>query len=199
MANEGQIGYLTEAVIRGRTVQRSRRGFTLIELLAVVVITGVLSLLAIEGFRRHMLVARGTEAVAVMLAIRGAQESYLAENHVYLDVSTDRAGKGWYPRLVPDKFKVWFLASSQGDYPRWRQLAPSIKQSVMFSYLVNAGVGGTIIPPLQELKAGPDLSAPQALDWYAIQAKGDVDSNGAFSHYVSTSMNSEVYIENEGE
>jgi len=181
------------------TVSDSNRGFTLIELLAVVVITGILSVVAVEGFRRHMQAARGAEPVAVIVAIRSAQEAYMAENHVYLNVSTDSGGKTWYPRITPNKDHASFVASNQPDYPRWRQLAPSIKQSVMFSYLVNAGVPGTVIPPLQELTAGPSYTVAQPLDWYMIQAKGDVDGNGVFSHYASSSMSGELYIENESE
>ncbi len=161
-----------------------------------MVITAVLSLLAVAGFRRHMQSTRGTEAVAVILAIRSAEEAYMAENHQYLNVSTD--DKSWYPRTKPDAQRVSF-STTQGDYLLWNQLAPSIKESVRFSYLVNAGIGGTVIPPLTELKAGPDLSATQPLDWYMIQAKGDVDGNGVFSHYASSSMTGELYVENEGE
>ena len=177
----------------------SNRGFTLIELLAVVVITGILSVVAVEGFRRHMQSARGVEPVAVIVAIRSAQEAYMAENHVYLNVSTDSGGKSWYPRITPNRDRASFAASNQPDYARWRQLAPSVNESVMFSYLVNAGVPGTIIPALQDMTEGPTFTTAQPLDWYIIQAKGDVDGNGIFARYATSSMTGELYIENDSE
>jgi len=199
MANNPQLRYL-EAVLSSNqsAPHASSRGFTLIEMLAVVVITGVLSLLAVAGFRRHMQSAHGTEAMAVIQAVRSAQEAYMAENHVYLDVSSSSGGVSWYPRLIPVATRVGFSAPSHPDYTRWQKLAPSVNQSVMFSYLVNAGVPGTIIPPLQVAKAPPFTTA-QTLDWYVIQASGDIDGNGVFSRYASTSMTGEIYIENEGE
>jgi prepilin-type N-terminal cleavage/methylation domain-containing protein len=199
MAMTENLRYILAVLIaHRRTVKSSSRGFTLIELLAVVVITAVLSLLAVGGFQRHMQSARGAEAVAVIQAIRGAQESYMAENHVYLNVSAASGGVSWYPQLTPNTKRTAFSALSHPDYANWRQLAPSVNESVMFSYLVNAGVPGTLIPPLQVTK-GPDFTAAQPLDWYVIQARGDVNGNSVFSRYASTSMTGEIYIENEGE
>ncbi|MEI9940419.1 MAG: type II secretion system protein [Pseudomonadota bacterium] len=194
--------YLPAVLIASRhRVRSSRRGFTLVELLAVVVITAVLSLLAVAGFQRHMQSARGTEAMAVTQAIRSAEESYMAENHIYLNVSATNGGLNWYPQATPGTTRTTFdpsIHSSHADAALWRQLAPSVKESVMFSYLVNAGVAGTLIPPLQ-ITSAPPFATAQPLDWYVIQARGDVNGNGVFSRYASTSMTGEVYIENEGE
>jgi prepilin-type N-terminal cleavage/methylation domain-containing protein len=194
------LRYLLVALLKSRrTSQHSNRGFTLIELLAVVVITGVLSVLAVAGFRRHMQAARGTEALAVIQAIRSAQESYMAENHVYLNVSTANGGLSWYPQLTPGTTKTAFSAESHADYPRWQRLAPSVKVNVMFGYLVNAGVPGTSIPALQVSDSPASFANAQPLDWYVIQARGDVDGNGVYSRYASSNMTGEVYVENEGE
>jgi prepilin-type N-terminal cleavage/methylation domain-containing protein len=176
---------------RRRTLPRSSRGFTLVELLAVVVITAVLSLLAVAGFKRHMRSARGSEAVAVIEAIRSAQESYMAENKTYLNVS---APNNWYPQVVPSNKRSAWINRLHTDFPLWARLAPAVKETVMFGYVVNAGLSDTKIPKLQVAK-GPDLSAPQAVDWYSIQAFGNVDGAGGPSLYATTSMTGELYFE----
>jgi prepilin-type N-terminal cleavage/methylation domain-containing protein len=192
------LRYVLAVLSRSRhSRQRSKRGFTLIELLAVVVITAILSLLAVAGFRRHMQSARGGEALSVIQAIRSAEESYMAENKIYLNVSASK-GVNWYPQLAPGPKRSAFSASSHPDYTLWRQLAPSVNGSVMFGFMVNAGVPGTVIPALQVANA-PAMPAAQPLDWYVIQAIGDVDGDNVFSRYASTKMTGEVYVENEGE
>jgi len=181
-----------------RPVPHSSRGYTLVELLAVVTITGILSVLAVVGFRRHMQASRGGEAISVIQAIRSSEEAYMAENHAYLNVSTDSEGRNWYPQTTPSTTRYPFVKAAHADYQRWRRLAPAINGTVLFGYLVNAGVPGTNIPALQVTDA-PAFAAAQPLDWYVIQASGDVDGNGVFSRYASTSLTGEIYIEKEGE
>lgn len=166
--------------------------------MAVVTITAILAVLGLAGFSRYMAASRGSEAVAVIQVLRSASESYIAENHIYLNVSSASGGTLWYPRATPDKQRAAWSSSSHLDYARWRALGPAVNQSVMFSYLLNAGVPGTIIPALQ-VSNGPALTAAQPLDWYVIQAKGDVNGNSVFARYASTSMTGEIYTENEGE
>jgi prepilin-type N-terminal cleavage/methylation domain-containing protein len=184
-----------------RAVPPSNRGFTLVELLMGVAITGILAMIAVVSFRRYMSSAHSGEAASVIEAIRSAQEAYRAENHVYLNVSAANGGVAWYPLQTPGQMRTAFtpaLHPSHADATRWQDLAPSVNESVMFAYLTNAGVSGSIMPALQ-LKASPDLSQPQTLDWYSIQALGDVNGNGVFSHYATTSSTGELVIENEGE
>src|SRR3954466_2215619 len=85
------------------TTRRAAAGFTLVELLAVVVITGILAVAGVTIFRRQMLASQGSEAVSVMQAIRSAEEAYLAENHVYLNVSVVSGGTSWYPNTTPNQ------------------------------------------------------------------------------------------------
>ena len=174
------------------------RGFTLIELLAVVVITGILAVAGVSLFHQQLLASKGSEAVGVIEAIRSAQESYIAENHVYLDVSTDSGGTSWYPNLTPNATRWAWVQSGHPDYARWRALAPPVNRSVLFGYLVNAGEPGSNIPKLQ-LAAPPTFPSPMILGWYTIQARGDVNGNKISATYAASSVNSEVVVENEGE
>ena len=54
----------------------SARGVTLIELMIVVVIFGILSTLALTGYRNLMNQARSSEAYEILGAIRAAQSGY---------------------------------------------------------------------------------------------------------------------------
>jgi len=178
--------------------RNSSRGFTLIELMVVVVITGILAVAGVSLFRQQLLASKGSEAASVIQAIRAAEEAYAAENHVYLNVSTDSGGTSWYPNLTPNTTRYAWVQDTHADYPRWRALAPSVNRPVLFGYLVNAGEAGDIVPGLQ-LKAPPTFPKPMIVPWYTIQAKGDVNGNGIFAQYAAASLNGELVVEGEGE
>src|SRR5581483_6496536 len=80
-------------------VARRERGFTLIELMAVVVIIGVLSMLAVLGYRKIVTSSHVTEATSMVNSIRVAQEAYHAETQMYAPCmgATDLKGSKWYP------------------------------------------------------------------------------------------------------
>jgi prepilin-type N-terminal cleavage/methylation domain-containing protein len=195
VASSGRARYIVCALAEPSFHRRGQAGFTLIELMAVVVITAVLAIAGVSVFRKYIFAAKGGEALSVIQAIRAAEEAYQAENHVYLDVSTTHT---WFPRAVPDKNRVaWAGSDGDGDVIRWKALAPAIKRSVQFSYLVNAGIAGVAIPAPQDM-ANPGFALPTQ-NWYLIQAKGDADGDGVFANYASTSMTGEIYSEREGE
>jgi type IV pilus assembly protein PilA len=188
------VGVLVEPLLRRRTAQA---GFSLVELMAVVIITGLLATVGVVGFRKYVLSAKGAEAESVIQAIRGAEESYAAENHVYLDVST---GDNWYPVIVkPGKTtSTWNPPPpTHPDGPKWVKLAPAINRTVQFGYMVNAGLAGAQLP-LLKFTADPGFAIPTQ-NWYIIQAMGDMDGDGISANYVSTSMTGEIYSERVGE
>jgi prepilin-type N-terminal cleavage/methylation domain-containing protein len=172
------------------------RAFSLVELMVVVAIAAVLAIVGVAMFRRHIAATRGTEAYGVIQAIRAAEASYLAENHVYLNVST---GTNWYPNTSPNTNRFAWSNSSHVDSTRWQQLAPAVNRSVMFGYLVNAGTPGTAMPALQIANSPASLGQPQPLDWYVIQAKGDTNGDGVPALYAATSLSGEIYVQNEGD
>ncbi|HKO53009.1 MAG TPA: prepilin-type N-terminal cleavage/methylation domain-containing protein [Polyangiaceae bacterium] len=188
----------TRSLALSRIARYSRRGFTLIELMAVVVIVGILSVAGVALFRKQVLASKGSEAVSVIQAIRSAQEAYLAENRVYLNVSTDNSGRAWYPNPAPNTTRYAWVQDGHPDYLRWRALAPPVNRTVIFGYLVNAGEAGTNVPALQ-LQTPPTFASPMVLGWYTIQARGDVNGNGISATYAASSLNSELVVENEGE
>ena len=63
---------------------RKERGFSLVELMIVVAIMAILAAIAIPSFMRFSMKSKTSEATGNLSAIRTAQESYKAENDVYL-------------------------------------------------------------------------------------------------------------------
>ena len=168
-------------------------------MMVVVAITAILAMVGVMLFRKYIGASKGTEAMAVIQAIRAAEESYLAENHAYLDVSTGR--KDWYPMTTPSKSRYAWRQPGHVDYKNWQSLAPVVNRPVQFGFLVYAGIAGVDVPALQ-IPGAPTISKPTD-DWYVIQAEGDTDGNGRFAQYVSGSAANQaagqVWSQNEGE
>ena len=181
-----------------RRVRRGQAGFTLVELLAVVVIVGILAAVGITLLRQFVFSSKTTEVVAMVQSIRAAQERWRAENHSYFDVSPTT--ESWYPMANPGKTKYHWDQAGHTDYARWRLLAPTAPGPVQAGYAVKAGPPLTQIPaPSTASKPNFPTAANQTEPWYLIQAKADTDGDGDPAWFVASSLNGEVYIENEGE
>ena len=170
-------------------------------MMVVVAITAILAMVGVMLFRKYIGASKGTEAMAVIQAVRAAEESYLAENHTYLDVSTQNSRKDWYPMVTPSKTRYAWQQPGHSDAARWQALAPVVNRPVQFGFLVYAGNAGVAVPALQ-IPGAPAISTPTD-DWYVIQAEGDTDGNGRFAQYMSGSAANQaagqVWSQNEGE
>ena len=187
-----------------RGPRRRSPGFSLVEMLVVVTITAILAMVGIMLFRRYVSSSKGAEAAAVIQAIRAAEESYLAENHVYLDVSNSAVGTSgnpssfnWYPMVKPGMARYPWKVASHPDLLNWGSLAPAVNRSVQFGYVANAGIAGTARSKLAT-KSDPGWTVPTD-SWYVIQASGDVNGDGVTAQYAACEKNGELYVENEGQ
>jgi prepilin-type N-terminal cleavage/methylation domain-containing protein len=182
-------------VIERRNQRARQRGFTLTELLAVVAIMGVLATLAISQFVAHSRASKTGEAMAVVQAIRAAQERYRSENQVYLAENST----AWYPTTGVGDKRASFIMADHADYEElWKPLKPTVDRPVGFGYRVNSGLPGDALPDVattRKFAPGTLVTEP----WYVVQAQADADEDGTFCRVVASSMNPEVTIENDAE
>jgi len=174
-----------------RTVMtRIRGGFTLVELMIVVVIIGVLSVLAITGYRKYTYASRNAEAVQFLGAVRAAQMAYYQANGAFCG----SLNPAFWPRDIPsiDTGKLYW---SNPDDPlpannAWHDLAVESPGAVWFRYQMAAGRAGQ--------DGGPAIRNNQR-PWFWAQANGDFDGNGVLSTFEVTSEKPEVFraFENE--
>lgn len=66
-----------------RERQKKGAGFSLLEVMIAVAIVAVLAAVAVPGYYNHMMRSRQTAVIGELMAIKGAQERYFAENGGY--------------------------------------------------------------------------------------------------------------------
>ena len=197
------MSYLSSKLFNSRPAfahaRNRQRGFSLVELLAVVTISAVLALAGVAMFRRHIVASRGGEATSFLQGLRAAESMYMAENRSYLNASVANGGLAWYPQTNPTNQRAAWENHSHPDWVRWQQMPLPLNKTVMFSYLANAGSAGTAMTTLTtDFKTPTTFPVPQQ-DWYVLQAKGDTNGNGTFALYSASSLNNEIYSENDGD
>ncbi len=195
----------TRASKRALVQRLSSRGVTLVELLIVVAMVGVMSALAIAGYRRYVDAGYAAEAKAMIQGIRGAEEVYKSEALVYLSPSGNL--NDFYPNANPDGTK-WNWAQPQDNRfsdptKGWKLLHVTTDAPVRYGYALVAGVGGAVTsaPSLPKGFATPPTfpTPTPSQPWYVVVACGDNNKNSKYGMFMSTSFSSEIYYENESE
>jgi type IV pilus assembly protein PilA len=163
-----------------------------------VAMIGILSTLAVVGYRKYLNSARSGDARAVVSAIRVAEESYRAETLNYLSCSADL--KAYYPGtpFTKDPVKRHFRNPGHKDWGRWAILNVTTDKATYYGYAVVAGAPGTT-PVTPNTAAAPAWTTVVNEPWYVIQATGDLDNDGNPSYFVSSSFSGEIYFENDSE
>jgi hypothetical protein len=170
--------------------------------MVVVAIAACLAVLAVGFMNSHLQSSKSIEGLTMVQSIRAAQERFRAENGTYLDVS--REG-GYYPDEPSDQTgglkRSFFRAAGDDAHPdndRWLELLPTAPGPVRFGYRVNAGLPGqAMTAPEFDV---PALTWPASTEpWYVIQAVSDLDQDGTHGTFLASSLNGEVFRQNEGE
>jgi type IV pilus assembly protein PilA len=187
-------------MLRLRSRRRARRasGFTLVELLTVVAIVGVLATIATMLVMKHFRASKGIEATAVLQAIRAGQEARRAETGSYLNVSQQNV---WYPATPSGTKKTAWATTAPADNTdaaRWQQLGVTRTDGTQFGFKTWAGNAGAVTGFDLALSKAPVFPTSDDI-WYVMEAAGDIDSDGSLWLMYTTSFDSELYTENEGD
>jgi len=180
--------------------RRRQRGFTLDELLVTVGMIGIMSVLAMVGYRKYLYSAQSSEAKNVIQMIRGAQEAYKSEMLQYLNISSDI--NTFYPLANPQDHRVSWDYPAGDHYAQWKQLAVNPDAPVRFGYACTAGIAPAVgMSTLGAFLTPPPLPAAinSGTAWYEIQAKTDHNNNGVYAVFGTYSMTGEIWSENEAE
>jgi type II secretory pathway pseudopilin PulG len=168
----------------------------LVELMTVVAIMGILAAVAVTLVRGHVLAAKTNRALSGAQAILTSQLAFRAEHGQYLDCSPGTLR--YYPMLKPDKRMYAWRQTSHLDYARWSALGlPSDGSGTQYGYMMSAGLPSTPYPTFH-LSAAPTMPA-SADPWFVVQFAGDLDGDDVQMRGAATSLNNEVFVENETE
>jgi prepilin-type N-terminal cleavage/methylation domain-containing protein len=188
--------------------RRRDRGFTLIEAMIVTLIVGILSVLAVVGYRKWVTSSRMMEAENMVSNIRSAEESFKSENGGYLAVSIKYAGSGTsvptldYPAATPSSFKTgWGAACASNICVKpnsWKQLGVQPNGPVVYGYAVVASNDPSATPD-DILVNGADkaLTGLKGAPWYVVEADGDPLATGTYTKIFGLSGNNELFINND--
>lgn len=169
-------------MIRLLNHRRTHKGMTLVELMIVVVIIGVLSILAVTGYRKYTFQARSSEAKNFLQAIRGAQEVYFQSFGQYCGTV---GGEQW-PAQVPTEKVEW------GDPApaSWQALGIKSPGWVLFQYEIRAGLA-------QDAAGEAFINQPQR-PWFVATATADFLKRGnEKTFHEITSESDVVFTQNE--
>jgi type II secretory pathway pseudopilin PulG len=167
------------------------------ELMIVVVITGILSAVAIPSFTSYMMRARTTEAVQFLGVIKMRQESHRAEFGAYLSagVADPKAiaflpgGKG----MMKNSVALDFPPPSDAT-PWFGQLGASPDGPVRFGYgWAAGGPAAALDPSMAAYGIGPST----ADNYFVAQAISDLDGDGTACIFEMTSFTRSVWIGDE--
>ena len=212
---------LVVAPVRNRLRHRTgQAGFTLVELGAVVTIVGILAVLAIVGYRKLITSSHNAEATHMVNAIRTAQEAYKAETGTYANISpalsyTGSSGTSCsspgseYPAgpTAGVVVKTAWGATCSGTQCNagftWDSIPVHVDGPVAYGYTTLSGLAGTApgsISTMYRNGTAYTLSFPTpTTDWFLVSACGDMDGDGNYSAFVSSSFSNEIFASNEGE
>lgn len=163
--------------------------------MVVVVIVGVLATLATYGVIKYVRTARTSEAFAMIIDIKAAEEAIRNETFQYVGLNDY---SNWHPADPPGNFKTDWNRNFSTASGVFRTLGVISTGPVYFTYTVVAGGPANNVPPPPTTRV-LGFPTPAGQHFYVIVAKGDLDGDGSFSYVVGHSFGSDLFVEQEGE
>jgi len=182
--------------------RRQARGFTLVELAVVVTIIGILSVLAVAGYRKLVMSSHTSEATEMVNAIKVAQESYHAETGQYANISAGLGLGALYPQATPSGTTGTAWGGSCGtcaDPAAWQKLPVHASGVMRFGYATVAGPVSQALPAPPISQVTFPTNTQLSGDWYIVTAWGDMDNNGIYCTVVGVSWQRDLFVNNDGE
>lgn len=183
-----------------RPAKKQARGVTLIELVIVVAMVGVLATLATVGYKRYLSSAKTGEATSMIGTIKSAQEAFKSETFRYLDASPDIGTpypQGDLAQVGTSKY-AWEDGAPSSVRRNMKTLGVSSSAPVYYGYATVAGSASEQLPDLPldfETPDWPDPGGP----WYLAVAMADLDGDGTYSGYASSSFTAQIAALRPGE
>jgi prepilin-type N-terminal cleavage/methylation domain-containing protein len=174
------------------------RGFTLVELAVVVVIVGVLSVIAVVGYRKIIQAGKISEATNVIGAIRIAQHDFNGEKQTYADIGTSKYCPQNQSAIPDGTQKTQWSIQCNGGAANWDRLAVHVSDPVLFGYQTSAGVDFTANPISRASWVGTS-AMPAKGPWYVIYATCDVTPGTPETEFFTTNATNRIFSRNEGE
>jgi prepilin-type N-terminal cleavage/methylation domain-containing protein len=171
-----------------------QRGFTMVEMMVIVVIVGVLATLGTFGLIKYVRSARTSEALAMIVDIKGAEE--VARDETFLYVGLEQFSS-WHPTDPPREEKADWNADTGPASGIFRRLGVISAGPVYFTYSVIAGT--SVAPPQMPFERVLGFPSSPSGPYYVAVARGDLDGDGENSFVVGHSFGSDLYVEKEGE
>ena len=184
----------TSRLAGARARRARRRAFTLVELSIVVAIVGVLSVIAVVGYRKITLSAKVSEAQNMISAIRIAQEDYKVERGTYANLGTST----WCPSDGSTQKKTGWDTACNGGTATWAQLPVHVDGPVQFGYKTYYAPAALPTYTWINMTAGVAIAATRP--WYIIEAQADLNGDGALkTELVGTSFQNTIFSRQEGD